>query len=103
MTGNSRPILGEILWPHHDQIGRENSVNLGGGAGFTLSKRIELFGSAVRTVSGINGHALAHLITVGASYSFSLSRGQTSTTAGGDEACHEDPSNALAKCVCLKK
>jgi len=94
------------LYIHHDQIGRENSVILGGGAGFTLSKRIELFGSAVRTVSGINGHALAHLITVGASYSFSLSRRSQPKPAADDGTCHEDPNdpaNALAKCVCLKK
>ena len=95
-----------LLYIHHDQIGRENSVHLGGGAGFTLSKRIELFGSAVRTVSGINGHALAHLITVGASYSFSFSHRTQPTPATNDTTCPEhenDPTNALAKCVCLKK
>jgi hypothetical protein len=94
------------LFVHHDQLARENFLNLGGGAGFTLSNRVELFGSAVRTVSGINGHAMSHLVTVGLTYSFSLSRRSQPKPAADDVACHEDPNdpaNALAKCVCLKK
>ena len=95
------------IFVHHDQLAREGFLNLGGGAGFTLSKRIELFAADVRTVSGINGHALSHLATVGVTYSFTIGRASQPAPATGDSACHEipstDPENALAKCVCLKK
>ena len=94
------------IFVHHDQLAREGFLNLGGGAGFTLSKRIELFGAGVHTVSGINGHAMSHLITVGATYSFSLARHSQPAPTPDAGACHEDannPSNALAKCLCLKK
>ena len=91
---------------HHDQILRDNFVDLGGGLGFELSRRVGLFASGLRTVSGLNGHAMSHLITVGATYSFSLGRHTQPAPTPDDGACHEDPnnpSNALAKCLCLKK
>ena len=55
---NFRDIATPDQWLHHDQIARENFLNLGGGIAYALSGSVDLFGSTMHMVTGRNGHAL---------------------------------------------
>lgn len=61
-------------WRHHDQISRIDDLNLGGGANFALTNSVDVFGSLVHTVWGLNGHALKTGLTIGVSWSFRARR-----------------------------
>jgi hypothetical protein len=85
------------LGPHHDRISRLEMLDVGGGAQFSLTPRIDLFGSFMRTLAGRNAHALSRGITVGASWSFG---GQIKSMSLGDAP---DPPDGLPRCLCQKK
>jgi hypothetical protein len=70
----------------HDIIQRVNFVNLGGGAAYSLTDSLDLFGSFTRLVTGRNGHALDRGITVGASWSFHRSKGNAVASGAGAPA-----------------
>ena len=89
------------VYVHHDQIVRENKINVGAGAAYTVTDKIDVFGSWTRTVKGINGHAFAHIYTIGLSYSFQIGTPKTDMSMHG-ESCQKEE-NTLAKCLCLKK
>jgi hypothetical protein len=93
---------------HHDQIMRTNMLDLGGGAAWTLSDRVDIIGSFTRTVWGINGHAQSGVLTVGMSYGIgSNKRRAASAASGGSDTmvCHvpDSQEGRLEKCVCLRK
>ena len=46
-----RASLPAIQFLYHDQIQREEFLNLGGGASFALSDKVDLFGSMIHTVA----------------------------------------------------
>lgn len=56
---------------HHDQLSRDNFLNIGGGLSYALTGSVDVFASYIKTVSGRNGHKIQQGLTVGASWSFS--------------------------------
>ena len=91
---NSRADLGPLLYSHHDQIDRLNYLNLGGGVAYTLTEKMDVFGSVLHTVAQRNGHALRYNATIGVSWSFSTPRGKDRAIA--------DAGHSIAKCICGK-
>ena len=55
---------------HHDQIGKSNILDVGGGAAFSLSPSLDMFASVMHTLRARNGHAHAAVVSVGLSWSF---------------------------------
>jgi hypothetical protein len=91
---------------HHDQIARSDAVDVGGGAAWTFSDRLDLIGSFTRTVWGINGHAQWGVLTLGMSYGIGPNkRRAASAGSDGSASCHAQDSHEgrLEKCVCLRK
>jgi outer membrane protein TolC len=90
-----------VLYPHHDQISRDNFLNLGGGAAYTLTPSVDVFGSVIHTAAGRNGHALQYGATVGVSWSF-MKGGRTARAGGLAQAQNrrQARTKALAKCRC---
>jgi hypothetical protein len=64
------PMDGE-LFHHHDQVLRENHINVGGGMSYAMTDNTDVFFSALRTVQGTNGHKLDLSFTLGVGWSFS--------------------------------
>jgi hypothetical protein len=89
------PPLPALLLAHHDQISRDNLLNLGGGVSYALGERIDLFGSMIHTVAARNGHAIDQGLSFGLSWSFSTARAHQRSIASSDRS--------LAKCLCEKK
>jgi hypothetical protein len=92
------PIMKAILTPeqflHHDQIQEENILSLGGGASYSLTDSLDLFGSLLHTVAQRNGHELSHGLQLGLSWSFTTAHARKSTTTVAE--------NSLARCLCEK-
>jgi hypothetical protein len=74
-----RTISSHDWWPHHDQLARVSSVNVGGGIDLRLTGRIALHAALLRTMSGRNGHAAKYGITAGTSWGFGSTRGLHAT------------------------
>ena len=91
---NPRVNLPAFQFLYHDQIQRENFLNLGGGASFALSEKFDLFGSLIHTVAARNGHAIDRGISLGLSWTFSTSRANDRAIASAERT--------LAKCLCGK-
>ena len=91
---NPRVNLPAFQFLYHDQIQRENFLNLGGGASFALSEKFDLFGSLIHTAAARNGHAIDRGISLGLSWTFSTSRANDRAIASADRT--------LAKCLCGK-
>jgi hypothetical protein len=68
------PSRKDERWRRHAQISRLNFLNLGFGAGFAVSERVELFGSYGTDVWGQNGHALNRIMTFGVNWNFRTRR-----------------------------
>ena len=94
MVANPRANLPPLQFLHHDQITRINFLNLGGGAAYSLTEKIDVFASMVRTVAGRNGHLIDHGLNMGMTWSFTAHRRQDSAITRAQQS--------LAKCVCLK-
>jgi hypothetical protein len=63
-------VATDPLWRQHDRIQRVNFFNLGGGVAYSLTRNLDVFGSLLHTMWGINGHALYTGLTVGLTFSF---------------------------------
>lgn len=85
------------LGPHHDRIARLEMLDVGGGVQLSLTRRIDLFGSVMRTLAGRNAHALSRGITVGLSWGFG---GEIKSLSLGDAP---EPPDGLPRCLCQKK
>jgi hypothetical protein len=107
VPSNAKTALAE-LFPYHDQLARDNHINVGGGASWSVSNSIDVFGSAIRTVSMVNGHALSHSVTIGLAYTFVKAKrapaGSAADHAAMGDSCPMDGSKetSLSKCVCMK-
>jgi len=92
------PIMKAILTPdqflHHDQIQEENMLTLGGGASYSLSDSLDVFGSMLHTVAQRNGHELARGLQVGVSWSFTTKHARSRIAAAEEES--------LVRCLCEK-
>jgi hypothetical protein len=78
---------------NHDRISREQGLNVGAAASFSVSESLDLFVSAVRTLTARNGHGLNRGITSGVSWTFR--QADAVREQGGKRA-------QLARCVCEK-
>lgn len=83
-----------ILWPHHDQTDRINSLNLGGGTAYSVTDKVDIFASLIHTVAQRNGHAVDLGLTMGLSWSFTTARAKNRAIASAE--------NSLVKCLCGK-
>lgn len=92
------PVMRAILTPdqflHHDQIQEENFFSVGGGASYSLTESLDIFGSMLHTVAQRNGHELARGVQVGVSWSFSTARARKNTATLAE--------NSLVRCLCEK-
>jgi hypothetical protein len=61
---------------------------------YTLTEKIDVFGSLIHTVAQRNGHALDHGLSVGLSWSFSTKRAEDRAIASSERS--------LVKCLCEK-
>ena len=93
LVPNPQVVMGP-LFQYHDQITQIHFLDIGGGASFALTDRVDFFGSLLRTVAARNGHAVDHGLSLGLSWSFSTKR-------AGDRAI-ASTENSLAKCLCGK-
>ena len=78
---------------YHDAVTRINYLNLGAGAAYSLTEKIDVFGSMIRTVAARNGHIVNRGLSLGMTWSFAMRRGDR---AVGQAA------QSLARCVCAK-
>jgi hypothetical protein len=88
-----RTDLGALA-PHHDQVSRDNLLNVGGGAAYTLTDRIDIFGSMVHTVAARNVHIIDRGVSVGLSWSFTTNRAKDRAITSAE--------HKLFKCLCEK-
>jgi hypothetical protein len=102
LYGNSRAALGDVLYWHHDQISRDNLLNVGAGAAYDLSPSVGVYGSFMRTVAGRNVHALDHGVTVGMTWSFVKGQEGARASRRPVQTEAEGQQRTLARCVCQK-
>ena len=95
----------------HDQIQKVHHLDVGGGASYSISDSLDVFGSFSKLVAGRNGHALNRGITVGASWSFSRRKNASdvittsapaSAPAGTLETVTAKRQGSLVRCICQK-
>jgi hypothetical protein len=91
----SRALLTPEQFLHHDQITRENYLALGGGASYSITETIDIYGSVLHDVARRNGHGLTRGVNLGLSYSFSTSHARKI-------AADRTAEGSLAKCLCEK-
>jgi hypothetical protein len=94
MVRNARVNLPPEQFLHHDQISRINFLNVGAGASYSVTERIDVFGSMIRTVAARNGHLIDRGLTVGLSWSFSAGRAKDRAIVRAEQS--------LARCACTK-
>ena len=91
------PGLALLLTPeqrqHHDQIGRDNSLNIGTGAAIELTDSVGLFGSFLKQVAGRNGHQINRAVSLGLTWSFRRS---------SEPLIRDSRQRPLARCGCQK-
>jgi hypothetical protein len=102
------PFIGPIGLPNvmrseHDRIDRTHFLNVGGGASFSVTDTIDVFGSFLTSVANRNGHDLTRGINVGMSWSFN-SRGPSRQDMAklAADTDWEAASRSLFKCVCQR-
>jgi len=97
------PALPPALRPVHDVIQRVHSLDLGGGAAYSITDSFDVFGSFSKLVAGRNGHALNRGMTVGASWSFARKhKGPDIMPSSAPDALTAKREGTLLRCVCQK-
>jgi len=95
--------LPPLLLAHHDQIGRDNLLNIGAGAAYTLTPSVDLFGSVIHTAAGRNLHELQYGASFGVSWSLVKgSQGVRSSRAPTAQDRNESRIRTLVRCACQK-
>jgi hypothetical protein len=97
LTLASRTTLPYDVWVHHDQIARDNYLDLGAGGAVDLNDSVALFVSAIHTVTGVNTHKIAYSVTLG--LSVTVHKG-TMTHADHGMMVGHSKSSSLKKCLC---
>ena len=91
----SRAVLPPSVFVRHDQIQRENMLTVAGGASYSLTDSIDVFGSLAHTLLQRNGHGLTRGVSVGMSWSFL-------TGWAKPRAATSIAQNSLVRCLCEK-
>ena len=91
----SRAVLPREQYVHHDQIQRENMTTVGGGASYSLTDSLDLYGSLARNFAQRNGHGLTRGLSMGISWSFTTKWAKKDTVSTSAE-------NSLVRCLCEK-
>jgi hypothetical protein len=94
MVANARVRLPPQQFLNHDRITRINFLNVGGGVSYSLTEKVDVFGSLVRTVAARNGHLIDRGVSMGLSWSFSARRAKDSAITRAQQS--------LTRCVCAK-
>jgi hypothetical protein len=84
-----------IMFPEHDRITRDEFINVGGGTAYSLSEKVDIFGSVIHTLDARNIHAIHRGLSLGLSWSFSTKRSADRAIAAAE--------HSLVKCLCEKK
>jgi len=85
---------------HHDQIGKETLLNVGGGVSYAMNRKLEVYASWGRSVTGINGHLQASIVTIGVSRTFGTKFAEESTSLGTAQG--SPPPNQAIICTCAR-
>jgi len=88
-------LLACPTFTHHDRLARANLVDVGLGAQFSITRRLDVYGSYTTTVFGESVHALHHGISIGVSWGL----GKSGPTA---PSLDEQAKQTLPKCLCEK-
>jgi hypothetical protein len=102
------PFIGPIGLPsvmrsEHDRIDRTHFLNVGGGASFSITDTVDVFGSFLTSVANRNGHSLTRGINVGMSWSFKVRDGSRQDMAKmAADTDWEAAARSLVKCVCQR-
>lgn len=107
---NGLPGLAPEYRVNHDQIQQVHFVNVGGGAAFSLTDSVDVFGSLTTEVAGRNGHLMDRGATIGVSWGFRRGRASaadpsamapsSAASAGGGDT--EARKGTLLRCICQK-
>lgn len=62
------------IFRHHDQIGHESGISVGGGLSYVLTGSTEVYASYLTQVQGRGGHKIKDSLSFGVTYNFSPSR-----------------------------
>jgi hypothetical protein len=62
------------IFLHHDQIGHESGISVGGGLSYVLTGSTEVYASYLTQVQGRGGHKIKDSFSFGVTYSFSPSQ-----------------------------
>lgn len=96
-TQKALDAMGPGFWQHHDQIGHEETANLGLGGAVEITRSLDLFGSIGTNMMEVNGHVVQRGISAGITWHFSR------RDALGDlRDRREEPRKMTARCVCGK-
>lgn len=97
-----KSLSGEV-WTHHDQISRDNYLNIGGGAAFTVTPALDVFGSVIHTAAARNIHVLQYAATVGLTWSFMTPHARASANRSPGDSVVRRETRSLIRCVCQKR
>ena len=89
------PVLACQNFLHHDQLARANLIDVGAGAQFSLTGRLDVFGSYATTVFGESIHSLNHGISIGLSWGLGKSGPKL-------PSLNEEAQQRLPRCLCEK-
>jgi hypothetical protein len=62
------------IFQHHDQIGHESGISVGGGLSYVLTGSTEVYASYLTQVQGRGGHKINDSLSFGVTYNFSPSQ-----------------------------
>jgi hypothetical protein len=94
IDGTLETAFDPVLFPVHDQVTKDNFLNLGGGAAYSLNDKIDIFGSMIHTVAVRNVHAIDYGVSFGLSVSFSTHHSKDRAIASNEDS--------LSRCLCEK-
>jgi hypothetical protein len=91
--------LTEEQWRRHDQLAKASLLDVTGGVSFAMNRKVEMFASFGRSITGTNGHLHASVITVGVSRTFGTARKEESAALGLGGM---PPPNQAIVCTCAR-
>lgn len=92
---------------HHDQLGRDEFVNVGGGTSVSLNETLDLFGAFMKQIAGRNGHKINRAVSVGVTWSFRRRPSEEIAAPTAPSEPHElveltPARKSLLRCLCQK-